>query len=54
MKREITIDDYFPCFPLEKPYFIRNDQGALWPLLIEKALAKSMGGFWKIGNNSIP
>ena len=41
----INLDDYFPCYPLGDPFFVSNNPGELWPMLIEKAFAKKYGGY---------
>lgn len=43
--REVTLDDYFPCFPLGGPIFSRANNNELWVLLLEKAYAKLHGNF---------
>jgi calpain-15 len=41
----VTVDDYFPCFPLGTPMFSRNNGDELWVLLLEKAYAKLHGSY---------
>ena len=43
--REVTIDDYFPCFPKAGPFFSRAHNNELWVLLLEKAYAKLHGNY---------
>lgn len=44
--REYVLDDYFPCFADGGgPIFSRNHGNELWVMLVEKAFAKSFGGF---------
>jgi calpain-15 len=42
---EVTVDDYFPCFPLAGPFFSRAHNNELWVLLLEKAYAKLHGNY---------
>ena len=44
----ITIDDYFPCFPLGGPIFSKNHGNELWLLLLEKAYAKLHGNYFSL------
>ena len=32
----VTIDDFFPCFPMGGPIFSRAHGNELWPLILEK------------------
>jgi calpain-15 len=41
----VTVDDYFPCFPMGTPMFSRNHGNELWGLLLEKAYAKVHGSY---------
>ncbi len=41
----VTVDDYFPCYPLGAPIFARTQGNELWLLLLEKALAKLHGSY---------
>lgn len=43
--KEVTVDDYFPCFPLAGPIFSRANNNELWVLLLEKAYAKLHGNY---------
>jgi len=42
---EVTVDDYFPCFPNDKPMFSRSHGNELWVMLLEKAYAKLVGSY---------
>lgn len=44
----ILIDDYFPCFPMDKPIFAKSLEKDLWVLILEKAYAKNFGGYSKL------
>lgn len=46
--QEITVDDYFPCFPNGGPIFSKGHGNELWVLLLEKAYAKIHGGYRNI------
>ena len=41
----ITIDDYIPCDKNNKPLFTQFNGQEMWPLLLEKAYAKSKGSY---------
>jgi len=43
--KEVTVDDYFPCFPKAGPMFSRAHNNELWVLLLEKAYAKLHGNY---------
>ena len=45
MWEEVTVDDYFPCFPHQKPIFSINKGNELWVILAEKAYAKLHGSY---------
>jgi len=51
---EVTVDDYFPCFPNDGPMFSRSNGNELWVLLLEKAYAKIHGGYKTITGGSPP
>ncbi|CAG9329557.1 unnamed protein product [Blepharisma stoltei] len=42
----VTIDDYFPCFPMGQPIFSRANGNELWVLILEKAYAKLHGHYY--------
>ena len=44
----VTVDDYFPCFPLGGPIFSRNHGNELWALILEKAYAKLHGSYFAL------
>ena len=44
----VTVDDYFPCFPLGNPIFSRNHGNELWCLILEKAYAKVHGNYFSL------
>ncbi|PIC53310.1 hypothetical protein B9Z55_003067 [Caenorhabditis nigoni] len=43
----VIVDGHFPILPNETPYFARY-YGELWPNIIEKAVAKVIGGYHKL------
>lgn len=46
---DVTLDDYFPCNPATRlPRFSRANGAELWVLLLEKALAKVNGGYFRL------
>ena len=45
MKQEVVIDDLLPCNKHQSLVFSRMHRGQLWAPLIEKALAKQLGGY---------
>lgn len=44
----VTIDDFFPCYPLGGPLFSRTHGNELWVLLLEKAYAKLHGSYFSL------
>ena len=44
----VTVDDYFPCFPLGEPLFSKGQGNELWPQIIEKAYAKLHGNYFNL------
>lgn len=44
----VTIDDYFPCFPLGSPLFSKAHGNELWVMLLEKAYAKLHGNYFSL------
>eukprot|EP00826_Nyctotherus_ovalis_P042754 TRINITY_DN4448_c0_g2_i5.p1 TRINITY_DN4448_c0_g2~~TRINITY_DN4448_c0_g2_i5.p1 ORF type:complete len:388 (-),score=86.24 TRINITY_DN4448_c0_g2_i5:74-1237(-) len=64
----VEVDDYFPCYPHTVP-FLRNKQNValtcqplvddnankkfIWPLLVEKMLAKEYGSYKALASNNI-
>lgn len=53
VKEEVIIDDYLPT--INGRYYFGEPPvtNQLWPLLVEKALAKVLGNYFKIDNYSI-
>jgi len=52
--KNITIDDYIPCWPKEGPLFTHSKDGSLWVQLLEKGFAKVYGGYRRIdGGGSV-
>lgn len=43
--RTIIIDDYFPCLPLDVPFFDYNKEDEIWVLILEKCMAKLFGNY---------
>lgn len=41
----VTVDDWFPCFPGSGPIYSRARGNELWVLLLEKAYAKLHGNY---------
>lgn len=47
--RQIVVDDLFPCSQTtQQPLFSKGNGKELWVLILEKAYAKSYGGYYKI------
>jgi calpain-15 len=44
----VTIDDFFPCYPLGSPLFSKTHGNELWVLLLEKAYAKLHGSYFSL------
>ena len=42
---DIVVDDYLPCNSNGKPAFSRTKTDNVWPLVLEKAWAKTMNGY---------
>jgi len=42
----VTVDDYFPCYPMAGPMFSKAHGNELWVLLLEKAYAKLHGCYY--------
>ena len=49
----ITIDDYFPCYPMGGPVFSRNETNEIWVLILEKAYAKLHGNYYLLRGGSV-
>jgi calpain-15 len=45
---EVTVDDYFPCYPSGGPMFSKANGNELWVLLLEKAYAKLHGNYYTL------
>lgn len=43
--QKIEMDGYFPCAPFGQPLFASSKIGELFPLILEKAYAKSFGSY---------
>lgn len=51
--KEVILDDYFPYYePEQNPAFTRASSGDLWPMLLEKAWAKTHRGYLNINSGS--
>jgi calpain-15 len=48
----ITLDDFFPCYPMGSPIFSRNAGNDIWVLLLEKAYAKLHGNYFALRSGS--
>lgn len=48
----ITIDDHFPCYPLQGPLFSSTCKDDLWLLILEKAYAKLHGCYCALRGGS--
>jgi hypothetical protein len=44
-RKEVLVDDYFPCSPTGGPIFARSSDDTLWVSIVEKAMAKIHGGY---------
>jgi calpain-15 len=44
----VTVDDYFPCFPMGGPIFSRSHGNELWVMVLEKAYAKLHGSYYSL------
>lgn len=44
----VTVDDYFPCFPMGAPIFSRSHGNELWVMILEKAYAKLHGNYYTL------
>ena len=42
----VTVDDYFPCYPMGGPIFSQSSGNELWVLVLEKAYAKLHGNYY--------
>ena len=51
--RTVTIDDFFPCYPLGQPIFSTAYSNEIWVLLIEKAYAKVHHGYYQLKGGNI-
>jgi len=49
----VTVDDFFPCYPMGPPIFSSSYSNELWVLLLEKAFAKIHGGYYQLRDGSI-
>lgn len=49
----ITIDDYFPCYPMGSPVFCRNEANEIWVMALEKAYAKAHGSYYLLKGGSV-
>ena len=45
MWHDVTVDDYVPCYNNGGPIFSHGDDESLWLLILEKAFAKTYGGY---------
>lgn len=50
--KTIIIDDYFPCLPLDVPFFDYNKEDEIWVLILEKCMAKIFGSYSSLSNGS--
>ena len=44
----VTVDDFFPCYPLGNPLFSKAQGNELWVMLLEKAYAKIHGNYFSL------
>lgn len=52
--KEVTIDDYFPCFSDKiEPLFARPVGNEIWPLVLEKAWCKMFGSYSVVENEIV-
>ena len=49
----ISMDDFFPCYPLYKPIFTNSNNMDFWVLLLEKAFAKYHGNYITLEEGSV-
>ena len=47
-KRIVVVDDLFPCIPMGNPLVTRSPSNEIWVLLLEKAVAKLLGNYYRI------
>lgn len=52
--RHLVLDDFFPCYPLGRLMFSRNDGNEIWVPVLEKAFAKVYGGYFNLISLSVP
>ena len=49
----VTIDDYFPCYPMGAPVFCRNEANEIWVMALEKAYAKIHGHYYLLKGGDV-
>ncbi|OMJ86345.1 hypothetical protein SteCoe_12132 [Stentor coeruleus] len=49
----VTIDDFFPCYPMGVPVFTRNESNEIWILILEKAYAKVHGNYYMLKGGNV-
>ena len=48
--KKVHLDSYFPTDEENKPFCAYSDENELWLMLLEKAYAKMLSGYWNIGH----
>lgn len=49
----VTVDDYFPCYPMGLPIFSRNENNEIWVSVLEKAYAKLHGNYYLLKGGNV-
>ena len=49
---DIVVDDYIPCYNNGGPIFSKSSDESIWMLILEKAFAKTYGGYKNLEGGS--
>ncbi|OMJ87011.1 hypothetical protein SteCoe_11338 [Stentor coeruleus] len=49
----VTVDDFFPCYPMGVPVFTRNESNEIWILILEKVYAKVHGNYYMLKGGNV-